>query len=205
MTALVWGEDNKYVYGVDRGVLHSQTSDLICAWNGLTKVVVEESDVPQMMSAFDGTIYANLVFRGFLDMQVEGFSLPYEMMGMNGEVEAIPGFILTGQGKERFDFCYRRFVNDIDYQLHLIWDVTFTLRSKKRETVGRRVKALEYKWSASAVPDISVPYWHPASSLILDSASTDPAVMTEIEDVLYGTDFTDPSFPSQLDILLAYV
>lgn len=204
MTVLVWGDDTRYAYGIDRGILHSQSSGLILPWNGLTKVSVEETDVPQLMSAFDGSYYANLVFRGFLAMQVEGYGVPYEMMGMNGEVEAIPGFILTGQNKERFDFCYRTFENATDYKLRLVWNVTFTLRSKKRETVGERAKALEYRWTASAVPDVSITYWYPASSLVLDSATTDPVVMEEMENLLYGTELTDPAFPSQLDVLLAY-
>jgi len=148
MTALVWGEDTRYVQGVDRGVLHNQTSDTMAVWNGLTKVSVEETDSPQLMSSFDGSIYANLVLRGFLSMSVEAYSVPYAMMGMNGELEAIPGFVLTGQGKDRFDFCYRTFENDTDYKLHVVWDVAFTLKSNKRETIGKRAQALEFKWVA---------------------------------------------------------
>ncbi|MCA9392284.1 hypothetical protein KC614_03715 [candidate division WWE3 bacterium] len=204
MATLTWGEDNRYVYGIDRGVLHGQDSDEMYAWNGLTAVSVDEVNTPELVSSFDGKTYANLIFRGFYEAEVSALSFPYEAMSLNGEVEALPGFIFTAQEKELYDFSYRTFENDEDYKIHFVWNAIFVQKAKSRRTLSDNLNALEFKWKVSAVPEL-MPYWYPASSLIVDSKLTDPDVLSSLEDLLYGTDITDPTFPSQLDVLLEYI
>lgn len=204
MTALTWGDDTRYVYGVDRGVLHARGSDAIMPWNGLVDVSVDETDLAEILAVFDGHTYANLLFRGFFKAEITALSFPYEMMSLNGETEALPGFVLTGQEKDLFDLSYRTFENAEDYKIHFVWNAIFQSKPKQRDTLSDRLDVVNLKWSVSAVPEPAT-YWHRTSYLIVDSATTDPAVLSSVEDILYGTDVTDPSFPTQTELLTEFV
>jgi len=204
MAQLTWGDEEtkRYVYGVDRGVLHGQTSDLVVPWNGLTKVSESEASLSGTASAFDGYEYVALMHRSFYEADVEAFSFPDTLKAINGEVDALPGFILTGQDREQADFSYRTFDNETDYKIHFVWNAIFSLKSKSRDTVSDDLEALTFKWKVATNPPAS-DYWYRTSHMIIDSSTLDPEILVSIEDALYGTDLTIPGFPTQSEILFA--
>lgn len=206
MAELTWGneETKRYVYGVDRGVLHGHDSGLIVPWNGLTSVSESDESLGGTVSAFDGTEYVSLIHRSFYEAEVSAFSFPDSMKSINGEVDALPGFVLTGQSREAADFSYRTFENEEDYKIHFVWNAIFSLKSKTRETISDDLEALEFKWRVAANPPTAL-YWHRTAHMVIDSATTEPDELSAVEDLIYGTNATDPTFPTQLDLLLLIV
>ncbi len=206
MAELTWGSDDpkRYVYGVDRGVLHGQESGLIVPWNGLTNISESEDGLSETVSVFDGNEYVALTHRSFYEAEVSAFSFPDSMKSVNGEVDALPGFILTGQTREVVDFSYRTFENEIDYKIHFVWNAIFSLKAKPRDTISEDLEALEFKWKVVATPPTAMT-WDRTAHMVVDSATTDPVVLTTVENSLYGTSVSSPGFPTQLNLVAEFL
>jgi hypothetical protein len=72
------------------------------------------------------------------------------------------------------------------------------------ETVGETVKVTRRKWLINATPP-NLTSGRGTSHILVDSTQTDPVVLAAVEDTLYGTDITDPDFPSQADLVSIFV
>jgi hypothetical protein len=206
MTALEWGDtdEQRYVYGIDRGVIHSPSLSLTLPWNGLTSVDESEDDVAIVSSALDGRPYANLGFGGFYQARVSAYGFPPEMMGILGRQEVIPGLILTGQSAEMFNFSYRTRYGDTEYKLHMVWNVLATQTKSDYATLSADAEPSEFQWDLTAVPPPSY-YCRPTAHFIIDSADTEPEVLATLEALIYGDASNDPAFPTQTDAFLVFL
>lgn len=203
MAELTWGNEEvkRYSHGVDRGVLHGHDSGLIVPWNGLTKVSESNKSLSGVSSVFDGNEYVSMMGRSFYEADVEALSFPDSMKSVNGEIDALPGFTLTGQTREVVDFSYRTFENDEDYKIHFVWNAIFSMKAKPRDSISDDLEALEFKWKVVANPP-EAPYWHRTAHMVIDTATVHPGVTSAVEDRIYGTNVSTPSFPSQSDLVV---
>lgn len=205
MTRLSWGDDERnYTHGIDRGVVHLHNTDEIVPWNGLISVTRGETDDSSSYAVFDGVAYANVKLGGVYTAEVKAYGVPYEMSGVIGEVEALPGFVLTGQKREQFDFIYRSMYGENHYKLHFVWNASLVEAGKTRKSLSDDIDPLERKWRVSAIP-VVVPYWMPTAFLTVDSKTAQPDNLAAIENYIYGDDDTDPQFPSQLELLIMII
>lgn len=203
MAELEWHliDDVSYESGVDHGVINLDGT--LIPWNGLISVTESEVSTSELVSSYDGNTYANLQFGGFYQGKVSAVSFPDDAFSLLGMAPAFSGFYLTHQPRASFDFSYRTMVNESDYKLHFVHDATLSPVKYAFETIGSSTKPNVYEWVVDAIPPSATGYL-PTAHVVVSSVNSDPGVLSDLEDLLYGTSVTDPEFPSQDDIVALF-
>lgn len=201
MTKLVWDSvtDRPFSYGVDRGVIHIHGGSVL-AWNGLVSVESEEVDEAGLESFFDGVKYANFQFGGFYQAKVKGYGIPYAAEKLIGLKEVYAGLSITAQPKYTFDLSYRTLFGEDQYKIHVVHNALIIKTNHDSTTISDDVDVDLFEWSITTTPPGSSTF-RPSSHVIIDSTTSAPSVLTELEDTLYGTNSTSPQFPTQQQII----
>jgi hypothetical protein len=206
MTALAWDEVGERLYetGVDRGVLYlpdgSGDYNEGYAWNGLTTVTESPSGAEANPQYADNTKYLNLVSAEEFGATIEAFTYPDEFGQCDGSANPEPGIYLGQQGRRVFGLAYRtRLGNDLDgtdhgYKIHLVYGALAAPSEKAYATINDSPEAITFSWEVATTP-VSVDGYKPTSLLTIDSTKVDPADLSALEDILYGTVGDDPRLP----------
>lgn len=207
MSALVWDQTGERIYesGVDRGVLYLP-SGLGVAWNGLTSVV-EETDTDVTPVHYDGLKIMDLVTVGDATGKIKAFTYPDELLELEGVAEVAGGLFVASQQHYTFGLSYRTKIgSDVDadagYKLHILYNVTAVPSATTFDTIGDSADFAEFQWDITTVPE-EIAGFRPTAHVILDSRKVDPAHLSDLEGILYGTVSTDPALIS-LTELAAY-
>lgn len=206
MTALTWDKVGERLYetGVDKGVLYipDANGDYVIgySWNGLTTVTESPSGAESNPQYADNIKYLNLVSAEEFGGTIEAFTYPDEFAQCDGTDEAQTGVTVGQQGRKMFGLSYRtRVGNDLDgtdhgYKLHLVYGLQASPSEKAYGTINDSPEAIAFSWEVSSTP-VPVTNLKPTSLIVVDSTKVDPADLTTLEDLLYGTVGTDPSLP----------
>jgi len=215
MTALVWDQVGERLYetGVDRGVLYipddTGVYDEGFAWNGLTTVTESPSGAESNAQYADNIKYLNLLSAEDFGGTIEAFTYPDEFGQCDGTVDAKPGVQIGQQGRKVFGLSYRtRVGNDIDgtdhgYKLHLLYGLQAAPSEKAYATINDSPEAITFSWEVSSTP-VPVTGYKPTALLVVDSTVVDPAALSDLEDLLYGTGGapgTDPQLPTPDEVI----
>lgn len=197
MTALEWGlASPPYESGIDRGLI--DLNGVIKPWNGLISVEEREVDSSDLKSYFDGMAYVNHHFGGVYQAVVTAYDFVKEFESILGYAAVQPGFFLTGQSRERFNFSYRTKIGEDGYKIHLVYNALATPIKKDNTSLNDNSNPDERQWQIDAIPikTVTSGFAHkPSAHYIIDSTVAPPEIVSSIESSLYGTDETDPSFP----------
>ena len=210
MATLVWDEVGERFYqgGVDRGVLYLHDGT-VAVWNGLTNV--EESTAAELKSFhLDGVKYLEYLVPGDFSGKLTAFTYPEEFDSVNGlvNVGTSPGFAFYDQPAKSFNLSYRtRLGNDLEgpdygYKIHILYNVIANPDSNSFKTFSdSAVDPVEFSWGLSGTPPklIGVGF-RPTVHISIDSTETPPDVMQILEAVLYGTNTSNASLPSIIDV-----
>jgi hypothetical protein len=212
MTQLTWDNvgDRRYETGVDHGVLYQidETGAYVdgVPWNGLTTVTESPSGAESNKQYADNIVYVNLLSAEEFGGTIEAFTYPDEFGQNDGSEELAPGVLVGQQGRRPFGLAYRTLMgNDIDgqdhgYKLHLVYGATASPSEKAYATVNDSPEAAALSWEFSTTP-ISVTDRKPTSLLTIDSTMTDPDVLEQLEDILFGTEADDARLPSPDEVI----
>lgn len=196
MTALVWDQvgERRYETGIDRGVLYLPGAVTV-PWNGLTSVT--ENLARDLKPYYlDGMRYMASLTPGAYSGKLEAYTYPEELDRVIG-ITPYGDVFLHDQSYKMFNLCYRtRVGNDIDgidhgYKLHIIWNVIADPEDRVYATLSDSLDPSPFSWNLFAVSQ-SMFGARPISHVSVDSRS---AKITEIENMLYGTDVSAPSLP----------
>jgi len=114
--------------------------------------------------------------------------------------------IIGQQTRKAFGLCYRtRVGNDIQfenygYKLHLIYGCSVSPSEKSYQTINDSPEAITFSWEMTTVP-VNVTGYQPTASLIIDAKTVGAAKMADLEDVLYGTNSSNPRLPLPDEVL----
>lgn len=200
MTTLQWHQPGDKVYenGLDRGVLYVE-DEIGVPWNGITSL--KEGNTNKIVPVyFDGFKVNDIVVLGTFKGTLTAFTYPDEFLVCEGVVEGDVGVFVTEQPQKRFNVAYRSLINNdlgvsAGYKLHLLYNLTANPKERERKTLGLAADLMEFEWDITAFPD-NIEGYRPTAHMIIDSRSMDPWLLADIEDILYGTDSTDPTMPS---------
>lgn len=211
MTALAWNlvGDRRFETGVDRGVLYPMDGDAPVSWSGLTEVT---EDLGREIKSYyvDGIKYLDHQVVGAFSGKIQAYTYPDKLDELTGVVPYAPGVYLHDQVSRPFHLSYRTLIgNDLDgtdhgYKIHLLYNVMASPASVTFATLGDQVSPNVFEWALSATPP---PVWgirptaHLSMHMALDSTAIDPELLSDIEDMLYGTSLTAPSFPDLQELL----
>lgn len=206
MSKLLWDQTGERYYetGVDHGVLYPFSSNAYqkgVAWNGLTNVNEAPSGAEANPLWADNIKYLNLMSAEEFGATVEAYTYPDEFAECDGSAEMAPGVIITQQKRRTFGLCYRTKVGndtegtDYGYKLHLVYGALAQPTDKGYGTINDSPEAITFSWTLTTTP-VNVPGFKPTAHMIIDSSKVnDPDKMLALENVLYGTNDTEPRLP----------
>lgn len=206
MARVKWDEVGKKLYraGVDRGVLYPMddkgTYPKGVPWNGLSKVSESPSGAESTPVYANNAKYLNLVSAEEFSYTINAYMYPDEFKACDGSKEIAPGIYINQQNRQHFGMTYRNAIgNDIKnmdygYEIHLVYDSIAAPSSQDHETVNENVDAATMSWECSTTP-VQVKDYKPASHFYIDSITCPQDVLKKIEDILYGTEESEPRLP----------
>lgn len=206
MTALVFDAvaDRRFETGVDRGVLYPFDGDAV-VWNGLQEVT--ENRTREVKSYYiDGVKYLDHYVPGAYSGKIKALTYPDELEPLMGTLEFAPGVFAYDQRVGMFSLSYRTLAGDaIDgvdagYKIHLLYNLIATPNDTVIGSMGSTITPVAFEWNLFGVP---ATMWgiRPTSHIALDSRRIDPDLLSDLEDILYGTEAVAPSIPDLVDLL----
>lgn len=208
MTKLLWDQagSKKFETGVDQGVLYLPNG-LAVPWNGLTSVI-EHSSKESSPVYYDGIKVNDSVSLGDFSGTMKAVTYPDEFLEVEGAAYLRDGVLFNEQKPKMFGLCYRtRVGTDISatagYKLHILYNLKAVPTDKAFLTMGADTAPIEFEWDLTAVP-VEVDGFHPTAHIVIDSTTVDPALLSYIEGILYGTSTIVPSL-IPIDTLVNYI
>lgn len=208
MARLVWDQagDRVYENGVSQGVFYGSDSKGI-PWNGLISVEEVNNDSVNPLY-LDGFKYADEITIGDFEGILTAFTYPDEFMGYEGVDDWKPGFYLADQPKKRFGLSYKTEINSdqgqqIGYKIHLLYNLVAVPSNKAYQTLSLDSEPIDFKWDITAIPE-ELDKFRPTAHVVIDSRKIDPFLLVDIENIIYGTDTSDPLLPD-LNGLVTFV
>jgi len=214
MTQLTWDNigEREYETGVDHGVLYIPTDGVYddgVAWNGLTTVTESPSGAESNKQYADNQVYVNLISAEQFDGTIEAFTYPKEFEQFDGKATPTPGVTVGQQDRGVFGLSYRTLKgNDQEgtaygYKLHLVYDCQAAPSEQAHATVNDSPEALNFSWTISTTP-VPVTGHKPTSTLTIDSTEVDGTLLSQLEDLLYGTSSTSPQLPTPDQVIALF-
>lgn len=208
MSKIVWDKTGERFYetGVKYGVLYIPTNGVYSkgvAWNGLTAVTESPSGAEATPLYADDTKYLNLMSNEEFGATIEAYTYPDEFAECDGSASIATGVMIGQQSRKTFGLCYRTTLgndtdgNDHGYKLHLIYGALAAPSEKGYSTINDSPEAITFSWEVTTTP-VSVTGFKPTASITIDSTKADPAKLTALEKILYGSDeapATEPRLP----------
>lgn len=193
MARIVWDAflDRMYEIGVSRGLLH--LNEELFPWNGLVSVT-ESSENSDILPIYqDGTRIANDTLLRDFAATVSAFTYPDEFEPFLDQND--PGM---------FDISYRTEIGEVGYKLHLVYNCSTQPSDRAHNSLAGSVDPLLFSWDINAVSKREHDGVATTAHFIVDSTKADPEALSDIEDILYGTEETEPRFitPFELRYLL---
>lgn len=212
MARLIWDQISEHFYetGVDRGVMYPQSSSgtypMGHAWNGLSKVSESPSGAEATAVYANNKKYLNLVSAEEYGGTIEAYTYPDAFAECDGSKKVADGLYAGQQTRKAFGFCYRTILgndtelDDYGYKLHLVYNALVSPSSKEHSTVNDSPEAVNMSWEFKTTA-LEVEGIRPVSTFEVDSTKTDPVKLAALEDILYGTENTDPRLPLPAEVI----
>ena len=215
MSKLVWDAVGSRIYetGDDHAVLYPQNADGTyaagVAWNGITAVTQSPSGAESSPLYADNIKYVDLRSAEEFGATIEAYTYPDEWAECDGSKEVAPGVFAGQQSRRPFGFSYRSLIgNDTKqdqygYKLHMIYNATASPSEKGYQTVNDSPDAITFSWEISTTP-IVITGFKPTAEITIDSTKVDKAKLTQLENLLYGTEKEDPKLPLPDEIVAIF-
>lgn len=208
MTRLTWNKvgSRRYHVGVDRGVLAVDGKPVV-PWDGLLAVEERSEKTSTKSYYLEGRKNLITATSGDFSASITAFSSPSEFDECDGMVDIGHGILASNQRRKTFNFAYRTLNgNDIlgtdhGYTLHLVYNALAEPTTRQNKTLNDDISVQELTWDVITKPSLSIAEAKPTSHYQFDSQKVPSKLLKAIEDILYGTATSDPSFPSMVDII----
>lgn len=217
MTKLLWDSSGERLYetGVNQGVLYPRNSagfyPLGVAWNGLISVSENPTGAEPNPIYADNIKYLNLMSAEEFGATIEAYTFPDEFAECDGSAALVEGVgVFAGQQpRKAFGLAYKTILgndaesNDYGYKLHLVYDSLAAPSEKAYSTVNETPEAITFSWEITTTP-VPVNGFKPTASLVIDSTKVSSTTLALLEDMLYGTEGTDPYLPLPNDVITLF-
>lgn len=206
MSRITWDDPGKRFYevGVDRGVLYPPGGAGV-PWNGLKAVKVRPSGGTPKGYYLDGIKYLNASSPEDFEATITAFTYPDEFAQCDGTIRVHSGLFVTEQPRKEFGLSYRTKIgSDLDpsygYKIHIVYNVLAAPSQKAFETIGGSVDPLDFEWDITTRPPTMAGVKRTAH-VEIDTRSANPAAISDVEDVLYGTDAVAAALPTLAELI----
>lgn len=201
---LVFGDpDARYFQtGIDRGVLY--LADKAVVWDGITGFD-ESGNGSSSIHYIDGKIYLADTDATDFEGKLNAYFWPDELSECLGIPEVAEGLYVDNQKPKRFNFSYRTLIGSggtgdmFGYQIHLVYNAIATIGSKSRKTINDVPDPMDFQFDLVCTP-VKLPGYRPSAHYIIDTRRMTPETITSLEDILYGSDVSDPRLPEPIEL-----
>jgi hypothetical protein len=203
---LTWDKPGEKFYelGCDRGVLYPP-SGVGVAWSGLISIDESPQSSETRSYYLDGVMYLQVPGAEEFQATINAVHRPAEFSECDGIAPGLNGLMVMQQRRRPFGLCYRTLVgNDLkgaaySYRIHLVYNALTIPSARSYSSMGSSVNVARYSWQISALPP-EVPGYRNSAHLIIDSATAPADLLTQLEDILYGTAEIAPRLPTPQEI-----
>ena len=195
--------------GTDRAVLYPYESGMYqdgVPWNGI-KAVNNNISGHEATPLYSGGVRKNVLFsKEEYGGSIECYTYPDEFEKCLGGSTAIPGICFYDQEAIPFGLSYRTYRgNDTDgytygYDIHLIYQSFVTTRKGDSKSLDGSVSPEEISFDFTSVPE-EVDDLNPVSHLVIRSTSISSETLQIIENMLYGSEDSNPYLPLPNDLI----
>ena len=205
MSRLVWDQtgERQYETGVKNGVLYIPTAgvyDKGVAWNGLTAFTESPSGAEATPLYADDTKYLNLMSTEEYGCTIEAYTYPDEFAQCDGSAEIAAGVNIGQQARKTFGLSVKTTLgndtegNDFGYKLHIVYGALASPSEKGYATINDSPEAITFSWEVTTTP-VSVAGFKPTASITIDSTKANETKLKALEDILYGSEGSEPRLP----------
>jgi hypothetical protein len=203
-----WDQDTKRLYeaGVDRVALSvvGPTGYGKCVpWNGITKIDDKPSGAEVTKKYANNNEYAALQTKEKAALTIEAFTYPDEFYPCNGMKMIGSGLFIHQQTRSKFGLVYRNLIgNDTEgtdhgVKYHVVYGCLAKPSEVSHETVNEDMDISPMSWEVDAsAPSYAPEGYKPSAEYTIDSTKCTGAQLTAFEDLVYGSDKSEPTFPT---------
>lgn len=192
-----------YETGTRKGVLYkynttSKLYDAGYAWNGLTSVSENPSGAEASKLYADDIHYLTMTSAEEYGLTIEAYSSPEEFDECDGTAEIATGVFMGQQERKMFGFSWQTRLgndtsgNDYGYKIHLAYGCKASPSQKQYQTINDSPEAMTLSWEVTTTP-VDVANYKPTAVITIDSTKIDSAKLTQLNNILYGTDGSEGS------------
>lgn len=210
MTRIDWGGVGVRTYetGVDRGVLYVDNNPGV-PWTGLVNVNQSQSGGETAPRYLDGIKISNRSAPEEFEGTIEAYTYPTEFERCDGTFRIENGLRITQQKRKPFGMTYRSKVGndsvglDFGYKIHILYNLRADPSDRGYRTLAQEIEPLVFSWKITSRP-VYVSGYRPSAHYIIDSRDIPQALLTAIEDILYGNELTEPSLPTPGELVFLF-
>lgn len=210
MSRIVWDETGKKFYsvGLDRGVLYPKGSKGV-PWNGLTSVEHNSNGGEANPFYMDGIKYHNEAAPEELSGTIKAFTYPEEFSKMSGYYTNGTGLYYGQQIRETFGLSYRTLIgNDTEgnkhaYKIHLLYNALASPMTSSNSSLSDDTDPEDLSWGFTTKP-IRIAALKNTAEIVVDTRTSDPSKIRQLENILYGLDLTNPRLPSPSEVITLF-
>ena len=214
---LLWDQSGERFYenGVRRGVIYPWDNNAGwygtgVAWNGLTSVQVTPSGGEANPQYADDMKYLNLYSVEENGATVECFTYPDEFTECDGSavIAGTNGLMARAQSRKQFGFCWRTNVGNDEteeagYILHILYGCKASPSERQYQTINDSPEPISFSYEITTIPPAmpaTLSDYKNTALFEIDSrkfvTTEQQALLTGLENKLYGTSETDPELPT---------
>lgn len=214
MPKLVWDAVGQRLFetGTSKGVLFPMSNlgayEEGKAWNGLSSVKQSPDGADESPIYANNKKYLSLTSAENFKGSIEAYTYPDEFMECDGSKEVVAGVYLGQQERRAFGLVYSTIVgNDIEgmgygEKIHIIYGAKVAPSERAYETVNEDPNALLFSWEFSTVPqEVEREGFKPTAYVGVDTTKLTAAKVTELKDILYGTEALASRLPDINELL----
>jgi hypothetical protein len=210
MTRLDWARigERFFEVGIDRGVLFVDGNPGV-PWVGLVSFDQSHNGGESSPRYLDGIKISNRSSPEEFEGTLQAYTYPTEFERCDGTYRAENGLRVNQQRRRPFGLVYRSKIgNDVNslehgYKLHLLYNLTAEPTDRGYGTLKDQNDPLTFGWkiTSRAVP---IEGFRPSAEFVVDSRDIPSALLSNLEDLLYGTNTTNPSMPTPGELLFLF-
>ena len=218
MAEITWDSPGSHVYheGLDRGVFYDRQTRLGVPWNGL--IGVDESPASSDAGEYyiDGYKYYQSSGKENFAGTITAYTYPDEFercLGLWDSGAVVGGLLTTHNPHEEFHLSYRTGVGsdlkDVgkDYIIHLVYNVMIGTESRDYGTRTDSPDPMNFSFPFTTRPTATPEqgtFGNHTAHFMIDTRRTHRLTLIAIEEMLYGTMFTEPKLPTPTELLAIF-
>jgi len=218
MSVLLWDKvgERKYETGVDHVVLYKMENGAYSAgvaWNGVSAISQSPSGAEANAVWADNIKYLNILSNEDFAASLEAYMYPDEWEECDGLRSPASGLTMGQQARKSFGLTWRTLIGndevgtDYGYKIHFLWNGLAAPAERANNTVNDSPEAMTMSWEISTTAptmtstDASGKVYRPTAHMEIDSTKIDASILATIEELIYGTESTDPTLPTPDELI----